>query len=109
MEKGPSTFAKYWTNEYSEIYHFNEHGEEMGYENDIEGYSKAAKNFANNNKQGIKSFRARNGSTYKYDPKTNEFGIISKDGKIVTYFEPDRGIDYFNDQFDLWGENWINY
>ena len=108
MEKGPSTFAEYWTNEYSEIYHFNEHGEEMGYENDIEGYSKAAKNFANNNKQGIKSFRARNGSTYKYDPKTNEFGIISKDGKIVTYFEPTNPNTFIYNKFNECGDYWIN-
>lgn len=30
MEKGPSTFAEYWTSEYSEIYHFYEQGEELG-------------------------------------------------------------------------------
>lgn len=46
MEKGPSTFAEYWTSEYSEIYHFNKHGEKMGYKDDIQGYTNAAKNFA---------------------------------------------------------------
>lgn len=109
MEKGPSTFAEYWTSEYSEVNHFYKHGEEMGYENDINGYSQAAKNFANSNKNGIKSFKANNGSIYKYDPKTNEFGVISKEGKIVTYFNPSGGIDYFNNQYDMWGDYWINY
>jgi len=109
MEKGPSTSAEYWTSEYSEVKHFDKHGEEMGYRNDIQGYSQAAKNFANNNGRHIKSFKAQNGSTYKYNPKTNEFGIISKNGKIVTYFEPERGEEYFNDQFENFGDYWINY
>ena len=108
MEKGPSTFAEYWTSEYLEIRHFNDHGHEFGY-NNINEYSKSAKNFANNNEKGIKSFRAKNGSIYKYNPKTNEFMIITKDGKIITYFKPSGGSGYFENQFIDKGDSWINY
>ena len=31
MEKGPSTYAEYWTNEYAEVNHFYAHG----YDRDI--------------------------------------------------------------------------
>ena len=42
MEKGPSTYAEYWTSPYNEVKHFNDHGWQMGFENDFIGYSEAA-------------------------------------------------------------------
>ena len=45
-------------------------------------------------------------STYKYDTETNEFMIISRNGKIVTYYLPEDGIDYFYGQFDKYGDYW---
>lgn len=106
MEKGPSTFAEYWTSEYNEIVHFKKHGKQMGYDNNINGYSQAAKKFANINKQSIKTFKSIDGSIYKYDVETNEFMIISKNGKIVTYFPPSRGTEYFIEQFNKCGDYW---
>ncbi len=105
MEKGPSTYAEYWTSEYAEVNHFYAHGYDMGYTY-ITDYSQAAINFANSEDEEDISFTARNGSTYKYNEDTNEFLIVSKDGKIVTYFEPDRGIEYFYEQFDKYGDYW---
>lgn len=105
MEKGPSTYAEYWTNEYAEVNHFYAHGYDMGYTY-ITDYSQAAINFANSEDEENISFTAENGSTYKYNEDTNEFLIVSKDGKIVTYFEPDRDIEYFYEQFDKYGDYW---
>lgn len=105
MEKGPSTYAEYCTSEYSEVNHFYSHGYDMGYTY-ITEYSQAAIDFANSNDENDISFAAKNGSLYKYNKVTNEFLIISKDGKIVTYFEPDRGIEYFYEQFDKYGDYW---
>ena len=105
MEKGPSTYAEYWTSEYAEVNHFYAHGYDMGYTY-ITDYSQAAINFANSEDEGNISFTAENASTYKYNEDTNEFLIVSKDGKIVTYFEPDRGIEYFYEQFDKYGDYW---
>ena len=45
MEKGPSTYAEYWTSTYAEVKHYIRHGRQMGFEK-IEEYSKAAKEFA---------------------------------------------------------------
>lgn len=45
MEKGPSTYAEYWTSPYREVEHFYSHAREMGYFYIIE-YSKTAIAFA---------------------------------------------------------------
>ena len=111
MEKGPSTFAQYWTSEYRLIDHFERHGPLMGYSKDIEGFIKYARDaikFARSNERGIKSFKDFNGSIYKYSPKTNEFIIITKDGKIVTYFKPDNPHTFIYNKFDECGDYWIN-
>jgi len=71
----------------------------MGFDK-IARYSQAAVKFGKNNERGILAFKAESGSTYKYNPKTNEFTIISRDGKIVTYYNPDKGIKYFYERFE---------
>lgn len=103
MEKGPSTFAEYWTSEFSEVEHFK-HAKEFGFTK-LEDYSKAAKNFANKRSGNIKIFKSRNGSIYKYDIETKEFIIISKDGKIVTYFK--TSYRYFIKEYERKGSYWI--
>lgn len=108
MEKGPSTFAEYWISPYEEVNHFYFHADEFGFTL-ITEYSQAAKDFANREGDNTISFTAneeKHGSIYKYDKDTNEFIIISRDGKIVTYFPPKDGIEYFYRQFDKWGEHW---
>ena len=55
MEKGPSTYAEYWTSPYAEVNHFYYHAYDMGYTY-ITEYSQAAINFANSkddNKSGL--------------------------------------------------------
>ena len=47
MEKGPSTFAQYWTSEISEVKHFKDHGKQMGFDKIVE-YSRAAVEFVKN-------------------------------------------------------------
>ena len=107
MEKGPSTYAEYWTSPENEVKHFK-HAKEFGFDK-LTQYSQSAKKFAENNERGIKSFRAMNGSIYKYSSKTNEFMIISKDGKIVTYFKPTNPHSFIENKFDECGDYWINY
>lgn len=108
MEKGPSTYAEYWTSPYAEVNHFYFHAYDMGYIN-ITEYSQAARAFALKEGDSIISFTANEKkfhSTYKYDIETNEFIIISRDGKIVTYYYPDDWIEYFYEQFDKYGDHW---
>ena len=109
MEKGPSTYAEYWTNPYAEVEHYKRHGKQMGFENNIHGYSKAARKFALKEGDSVLSFTANEKkvhSTYKYDTETNEFIIVSRGGKIVTYFPPKNGIEYFYEQYEQWGDYW---
>ena len=108
MEKGPSTYAEYWISPYEEVNHFYYHADEFGYTL-ITQYSKAARDFALKEGDSVISFKANEKkfySTYKYDTETNEFMIISRSGKIVTYYLPDNGIDYFYGQFDKYGDYW---
>lgn len=37
----------------------------------------------------------KNGSTYKYNKKSNELAIISKDGTVITYFKPKDEYNYY--------------
>ncbi len=107
MEKGPSEFAKYWVRDELEVSHFNDHAKEFDYDKIIQ-YSVAAKKFVENEERGIKSFKAYNGSIYKYNPRTNEFAIISKNGKIVTYFKPTGGNRFIYNKFDEYGDYWLS-
>ncbi|MCL2061876.1 MAG: hypothetical protein FWH03_04540 [Firmicutes bacterium] len=97
MAKGSGTWGKEWTSKDSEDSHFDDHGKKMGYETEEE-YSKAAQKFANSKERGIVQFRAKNGSVFRFNPKTKEFIIITKDGRIVTYYYTTE--KYFYEQFE---------
>lgn len=75
--------------------HFNRHGSQMGCTTK-ESYAAHSVKFANNvDRANCVSFVAKNGSTYKYNTKTNTLAIITKDGYVVTYFKPAAGYDYY--------------
>lgn len=76
----------------------------MGFDKIVD-YSMNAVEFANKKSDSIISFKANEKkyySTYKYDKDTNEFAIISKGGKIVTYFPPKDRIKYYESQLKKW-------
>lgn len=105
MEKGPSTYAEYWTSPYNEVEHYK-HAKEFGvggYE-----YSRKAVNFAKNKERGTRAFRSYDGSEYRYKPSTNEFMIISKYGKIVTFYKPTNPKNFIDNKFFECGEYWLN-
>ena len=77
--------------------HFSNHGREMGL-NSITDYENSAIKFANNISTVADSFVDEFGSTYKYNFDTKKFIIVDKTGKIITYFKPVRGDQYFLDQ-----------
>ena len=95
MEKGPSTYAEYWTSEYFEADHFDRHGYLLGYDT-ITEYSQGARNFINSSSSNIRKFKAPNGSIYMFNRKTYEFAIISRSGKIVTYYYLEGGSKAFD-------------
>ena len=48
-----------------------------------------------------KSFISEEGTYFRYDSATNEFGIINKYGGVSTYFKPDE-LDYWDTQVNLY-------
>lgn len=82
--------------------HFNRHGSQMGCHNK-DAYEAHAVKFANTvDRKNCVSFIDKNNSTYKYNKKTNEFAIITKDGFVVTYYSPKGGYDYYKAQERKW-------
>lgn len=76
--------------------HYEKHGIEMGFSTEEE-YQTAASLVVNNPKALHKKEKEDNDDVY-YLKETNEFVIISTDGYIRTYFNPNSGIEYYNRQ-----------
>lgn len=76
--------------------HYEKHGKDMGFAS-AEEYEKAAAQVPYT--PGVlHKIEAEDGDDVYYIQSTNEFVVVSKDGYLRTYFNPDRGIDYFNRQ-----------
>lgn len=76
--------------------HYEKHGREMGFASAKE-YEKAAAAVPNH-PDVLHKIEKEDGDDVYYIEATNEFVVVSTDGYIRTYFNPDRGIDYYNDQ-----------
>lgn len=76
--------------------HYEKHGIEMGFDS-AEAYAAAA-NQVIHNPESLHKLEAEDGDDVYYLEATNEFVVVSTDGYIRTYFQPDSGIDYYNRQ-----------
>jgi len=77
--------------------HFQKHGAEFGAKNAVE-YLKGANKLIKGG-DGIETAIRKNGDKLFYRSATNEFAVVTKDGKTIrTYFKPHDGRDYFLDQ-----------
>ncbi len=87
-------------------YHYNKHGKKMGFKSAVD-YNNAAVNFMNSPETDTSdSFVASNGTVYKYDYLTKEFGMAKSDGTMITYFQPDEPADdYWEKQVMLYDNN----
>ena len=74
--------------------HFEKHGEEMGFKTAAD--YEAAASAVVNNPEALHKLEKEDGDDIYYIEATNEFVIVSKDGYIRTYFNPDDGINYYN-------------
>ncbi len=79
--------------------HYQKHGIDMGFAS-AEEYEKAAARVPFD-PNVLHKIEADDGDDVYYIESTNEFVVVSKDGYLRTYFNPDRGIDYFNRQYVL--------
>ena len=85
--------------------HFNRHGGDFGATSATQ-YEAMADGFLTGRRQSGVLERVRpNGDVVRFNPATNEFGVVSGDGTIRTYYKPDPAVhghatnlDYFNAQ-----------
>ena len=78
----------------------NKHAGKHGYASPKE-YLKDARNFLEKKPTStIQSFVSNEGTYFRYDTTTNEFGIINKYGGISTYFKPENGMVYWLEQIE---------
>lgn len=85
------------------IQHYGSHGHKVGAANDSQ-YEQMADRFigASLPKYVLQSKRPRENDLIRYNPKTNEFGVMDQYGFIRTYFKPNtsdhwlpRNLDYY--------------
>lgn len=76
--------------------HYEKHGKEMGFSSSKE-YEMSASDVVNNPESLHKTEKEDEDDVY-YKEDTNEFVVVSTDGYIRTYFNPDSGKKYFDRQ-----------
>lgn len=76
--------------------HYKKHGKEMGFSSSKE-YEMSASDVVNN-PESLHKTEKEDGDDVYYKENTNEFVVVSTDGYIRTYFNPDSGKKYFNRQ-----------
>lgn len=96
MESEQEEASYYFRNEDLLQEHYQKHGMEMGFDS-MEAYEEAASAVINN-PEALTKTEAEDGDFVYYVEASNEFVILSTDGYIRTYFNPDAGIDYYNRQ-----------
>jgi RHS repeat-associated protein len=63
-------------------------------------YRAAARSFMNGPPgEGVLQGLRSNGDIVRLDPKTGDFGLLSREGTIRTFFRPDDPVKYFYEQF----------
>ena len=76
--------------------HYEKHGIEMGFDS-AEDYEAAAEKVVLNDR-ALHKEEKEDGDDVYYLESTNELVIVSTDGYIRTYFEPEDGLEYFKKQ-----------
>lgn len=76
--------------------HYEKHGKEMGFSSSKEHEMSASD--VVNNPESLHKTEKEDGDDVYYKENTNEFVVVSTDGYIRTYFNPDSGKKYFDRQ-----------
>jgi len=112
--EGPSETARFSSEDLLDG-HFEDHGSDFGATTTSE-YEQQASDFLTNPENPdilefsrVRGYRA--GDTVRFNPETDEFGVISPDGTIRTYYRPNpnlhgfaTNLDYFNSEKEKTGE-----
>jgi hypothetical protein len=107
---GSSKVVPLWTSTKSQtpaenaLRHFRDHGKDFGALNATE-YARMAANFLHSPPQGVLTRVRSNGDIVRFDPVSDAFGVMDKNGAPRTFFRPDPAVhgyrtnmDYFNAQ-----------
>lgn len=78
--------------------HWSKHKGEFPELQNAKQYAERVKDFLKNPPKGTLTKTNSRGDTLRYDPSTNTFGVLSKDGAPRTMFRPKDGMDYWNRQ-----------
>lgn len=78
--------------------HWSKHKSEFPELQNAKQYAERAKDFLTNPPKGALTKTNSRGDTLRYDPGTNTFGVLGKDGAPRTMFRPKDGMDYWNRQ-----------
>lgn len=78
--------------------HYRKHGAEFGNITKEEYLQKANELINSDSPDVLHKTEKEDGDYLFYNPKTNEFLVLSTDGYIRTYFKPDDGIEYWERQ-----------
>lgn len=82
--------------------HFTDHGADFGYKTADE-YLEGARNFVMKEPTPTtESFVSKEGTYFRFDTKTSEFGIVNQYGGVSTYFKPADGLKYWEEQIELY-------
>jgi pyocin large subunit-like protein len=76
---------------------FDRNGETFGAK-DLDAFVQKAHDFTSNPPKGAETLKRANGDTLIYDPKSNTFAVVTKDGAPRTMFKPDEGEAYWAEQ-----------
>ncbi|WP_139219662.1 polymorphic toxin-type HINT domain-containing protein, partial [Actinopolyspora alba] len=92
-------FGDNWSSDKNLDDHYKRHGEEMGFDTMTE-YNYAAQDLmctCDGRRPGVLMKQDEEKVRRFFDPDSGEFGSAGPRG-IITYFEPDHGIDYYRGQ-----------
>ncbi len=97
VEETTDVYVEYEFRNYSYLEsHFEKHGDEFDYDT-IDEYLDGANRVINDD-DALTKYEEEDNDLVYFLESTGELVIVSPDGYIRTYFIPDRGIDYFNEQ-----------
>ena len=74
--------------------HFSKHAKKLGCKSKSE-YNNKAVDFMNAPETSTSESFTKNGTVYKYDYSTKEFGMAKSDGTMITYYIPDEPTDEY--------------
>jgi pyocin large subunit-like protein len=93
------------------LQHYNDHGAAVGAAN-ANQYEAMADRFIGFNplpRFHLQSKRPREEDLIRYNPMTNEFGIMDKNGYIRTYFKPNTSLHMLPRNLDYYFANAVMY